>query len=201
MWSNYLTVAVRNLLRQKVYSLINIAGLAVGMACTILILLWVQVELSYDRFHENADVLYQVEADFHYDVGVDHENVTPFPAGPAFAAEIPEIAAAARYSWFSGLLFRYGDRAFFESDVQAVDPAFFRMFSFRFVKGKAETALEAPHSLVITESMAEKYFGDAEPIGKTVSLDNRHEFTVTGVIEDIPVNSSLQFAIAVRLSS
>ena len=196
MWKNYLTVAVRNLLRQKVYSLINIAGLAAGMACAVLILLWVQDELSYDRFHQNADQLYRVEQDQHYAEDTYHANVTPFPAGPAFEVEIPEIAVATRYSWNARVLLRCGDKVFFDP-IRGVDPAFFRMFSFPFVRGDSQTALDAPHSLVLTESMAEKYFGDVNPLGKTVSINNQHVFTVTGVVENFPENSSLDFEVAV----
>jgi putative ABC transport system permease protein len=196
MWKNYMTVAVRNLLRQKGYSAINIAGLAAGMVCAVLIMLWVQEELSYDRFHENAEWLYRVEADLSDAGGIYHTNVTPFPAGPAFAAEVPEILAAARCTW-TGLLFRYGEKVFFEEEILAVDRSFFSMFTFPFIGGEAETALDDPHSLVLTRSMAEKYFGDAEPVGKVITVNNRLEFRVTGLVEDSPVNSTLDFEIAI----
>ena len=168
MLGNYLKIALRNLLRHKGYSAINISGLAMGMACAILILLWVQDELSYDRFHENADLLYRVEENQHYSDGIYHVNVTPYPAGPAFAAEIPEVVHASRYTWAGGLLFRYGEKAFFEDDIQAVDPSFLRMFTFPLVDGDAETALDDPHSLILTRGMAEKYFGADDPLGKVI---------------------------------
>ena len=197
MWRNYLKVAIRNLIRHKGYSAINIAGLAIGMACAILILLWVQDELSFDRFHENADVLYRVEENQHYSAGAYHVNVTPFPAGPAFKEGIPEVAEASRLTWAGGLLFRYGEKAFFENDIRAVDPAFLRMFTFPLAQGDRETALDDPHSLILTREMAEKYFGDEEPIGKVISVDNQYEFTVTGIIEKLPENSSLRFSILI----
>jgi putative ABC transport system permease protein len=195
MLKNYLKVAVRNLIRHKGYSAINITGLAVGMACTVLILLWVQDELNYDRFHEKADVLYRVEENQHYSAGAYHVNVTPFPAGPAFEEGIPEIVAACRYTWAGGLLFRYGEKAFFENDIRAVDPAFLRIFTFPLVQGDRETALDDPHSLILTREMVEKYFGDEEPIGKVISVDNQYEFTVTGIVEKLPENSSLRFSV------
>lgn len=197
MWKSYLTIAVRNLIRHKGYSFINIAGLALGMACAILILLWVQDELSYDRFHENAELLYRVEEEQQYSAGLYHVNVTPYPAGPAFKEEIPEIVDASRYAWAGGLLFRYEEKAFFENDIQAVAPSFLRMFSFPLVKGVAETALEDPHSLILTRSVAKKYFGDDDPIGRVISVNNQYEFTVTGLIEETPENSSLHFAMLV----
>ena len=197
MWKNYLKVAIRNLIRHKGYSAINIAGLAIGMACAILILLWVQDELSFDRFHENADVLYRVEENQHYSAGAYHVNVTPFPAGPAFKEGIPEVAEASRLTWAGGLLFRYGEKAFFENDIRAVDPAFLRMFTFPLAQGDAETAFDDPHSLVLTREMAEKYFGADDPIGKVISVDNQYEFTVTGIVEKVPENSSLRFSILI----
>jgi putative ABC transport system permease protein len=197
MWRNYLKVAVRNLVRHRGYSAINISGLAVGMACAVLILLWVQDELSFDRFHKNAEALYRVEENQHYSAGAYHVNVTPFPAGPAFEEEIPEIVAACRYTWAGGLLFRYGEKAFFENDIRAVDPAFLCMFTFPLAQGDRETALDDPHSLILTREMAEKYFGDEEPIGKVISVDNQYEFTVTGIVEKVPENSSLRFSVLI----
>ena len=197
MWKSYLTIAVRNLIRHKGYSFINIAGLGMGMACAILILLWVQDELSYDRFHKNAGRLYRVEEEQQYSAGLYHVNVTPYPAGPAFKEGIPEIADASRYAWAGGLLFRYEEKAFFENDIQAVDPSFLRMFSFPLVKGVAETALEDPHSLILTRSVAKKYFGDEDPIGRVISVNNQYEFTVTGLIEEMPENSSLRFGMLI----
>ena len=199
MLRNYLKVAVRSLLRYRGYSAINIAGLAAGMACAVLILLWVRDELSYDRFHRDPDSLYQVQENQHYSAGVYHVNVTPYPAGPAFAAGIPEVLEMSRYSSTGGLLLRRGDKAFYEDDVRAVDPALLRMFTFPLARGDAETALDDPHSLVLTPSVARKYFGDMDPVGKVISVNNQHAFTVTGVLEEIPLNSSLRFAVLVPM--
>jgi len=199
MLRNYLKVAVRSLLRHRGYSAINIAGLAAGMACAVLILLWVRDELSFDRFHRDADSLYQVQENQHYSAGVYHVNVTPYPAGPAFAAGIPEVVEMSRYSWTGGLLLRHGDKAFYEDDVRAVDPAFLQMFTFPLASGRTETALDDPHSLVLTEAVARKYFGDVDPVGEVVSVNNQYAFTVTGVLEEIPLNSSLRFSILVPM--
>jgi len=193
MWSNYLKVAWRNIVRHKGYSFLNVFGLAVGMACALFILFWVQDELSYDRFHANAGTLYRVEQNQATGQGKFHVNVTPYPLGPALKAEIPEIKEATRAARPGDLLIRYGENAFFESRVIAVDPQIFQMFTFPLAKGDPATALSRPGSLVISEDMAKKYFGAAEPMGKNVSINNTHAFTVTGVMKNIPRNSSLRF--------
>ncbi len=193
MVKNYLKVAFRNIRRYKGYSFINIAGLAIGLACCLLITIWVLDELSYDRFHENAANLYRVEEDQHYSGRIFYVYVTPYPLGPALKAEIPEIMDATRVVWTGGVLFKHGDDAFFEDNGRAVDPSFLKMFTYPLLKGDKNTALDSPTSLIITEDLAKKYFGDVDPIGKVITLNNQHEFTVTGVLENIPHNSYLQF--------
>ncbi|MCK4645109.1 MAG: ABC transporter permease [Candidatus Aminicenantes bacterium] len=197
MFRNYFKIAMRNIRRHKGYSFINIAGLAIGMACCLLTLIWVLDELSYDTFHENAPDLYRVEENQHYSGRVYHVTVTPYPLAPALIEEVPEIIDATRYVGVGGQLLRYGDKVFYESRIKAVDPAFFRMFTFPFVKGDSKTALDDPFSLVISEEMAEKYFGEEDPIGKVFSGDNRFDFKVTGVMKNIPNNSYLQFDMVV----
>jgi len=129
MFRNYLITAFRSLIRQKGFSFINILGLAIGLAAALLILLWVQDELSFDRFHEHADRLYRVEEDQYYSGEVYHVNVTPYPSGPVWKDEIPEIEDACRYQWPSGLLFTYGEKAFYEGGCVAVDSTFFNLFT------------------------------------------------------------------------
>ncbi len=197
MIKNYITVALRNIFRHKSYSLINITGLALGMACCLLIMMWVLDELSYDRFHSNADQLYRVEQDQNYSGEIYHVTVTPYPMGPGIKAEIPEISDAARYTSPGTLLLRYGEKAFFESDVQAVDPSFLSMMTFPLISGIRETVLEKPHSLIISADMAEKYFGTDDPMGKTITVNNMYAFVITGVMANIPDNSSLQFEMLV----
>lgn len=197
MLKNYLKVILRNIRKHKGYSLINITGLAIGIACCLLISIWVLDELSYDRFHENAPLLYRVEEDQHYSGRLFHVSVTPYPLAPALIEEIPEIVDATRVVWSGGLLFRYGEKAFFEYGIRAVDPSFFQMFTFPFVKGDKDKALDSPYSLVIDEDIAKKYFGDEDPLGKVITVNNTHEFTVSGVMENVPHNSTLQFEVAV----
>jgi putative ABC transport system permease protein len=193
MIKNYILVTLRNIFKHKGYAFINITGLALGMACCLLISIWVLDELSYDRFHENAADLYRVEENQHYSGRVYHVTVTPYPLGPALKEEIAGIKDTTRVVWAGGQLFRYGDKAFFESDIRAVDPSFLRMFTFPLVSGDKDTALDAPHSLVISEETAEKYFPDEDPLGRVITVNNTVEFTVTGVMRDVPHNSYLQF--------
>jgi len=190
---NYLKIALRNIRKHPGYSVINIAGLAIGLACCLFILIWVLDELSYDKFHENAPYLYRVEENQYYSGRVYHVTVTPYPLAPALKADFPEIIEATQYVGVGGQLIRYGEKAFFETGIRAVAPAFFRMFTFPFVKGDSVTALDDPFSLVISEDIAEKYFGEEDPIGKAFSINNRYDMKVTGVMKNVPDNSYLQF--------
>jgi putative ABC transport system permease protein len=144
MFRNYLITALRTIVRQKGFSLINIMGLAVGLACALLILLWVQDELSYDRFQEHAGRLYQVEENQFYSGEVYHVTVTPYPSGPVWKEEIPEIEDACRYQWPSGMLFTRGEKSFYEGGCVAVDSSFFNMFTFPLLKGDPATVLTEP---------------------------------------------------------
>ena len=200
MLKNYLKVILRNIRKHKGYSFINITGLAIGMACCLLIAIWVLDELSYDKFHENAPHLYRVEEDQHYSGRMFHVRVTPYPLAPALIEEIPEIVDATRYVWTGGHLFRYGENAFFEYGIRAVDPSFFQMFDFPFIKGDKDNALDSPYSLVLDEDIAQKYFGDEDPLGRVITVNNTYEFTVSGVMKRISHNSSLRFEVAVPYS-
>ncbi len=200
MLKNYIKIALRNIRKHPGYSIINIAGLAIGLACCLFILIWVLDELSYDKFHENAPYLYRVEENQYYSGRVYHVTVTPYPLAPALKADFPEIIEATQYVGVGGQLIRYGEKAFFENGMTAVAPAFFRMFTFPFVKGDSRTALDDPFSMVISEEIAEKYFGDEDPIGKAFSINNKYDMKVTGVMKNVPNNSYLQFDIVLPYS-
>lgn len=175
--------------RHKGYSFINIAGLAIGMAICILILLWVQDELNFDRFHENAENIYRVNMnDQNYGVVWP---IVSIPVGPALKQEFPEVIDSVRVSDFSGLVTREEKK--FDEIGAYVDPSFFEIFSFPFVKGDPKTALSAPSSIVITQEMANKFFGTEDPLGKNLKLNNTLDFAVTGVIKDMPRNSHIHF--------
>jgi len=198
---NYLKTALRNLMAYKGYSLINILGLSVGMACFILIFLWVQDELSYDHFHENAHELYRVVQE-DYDHLNDSERATtsaPFALAALLKEEFPEVKETARVYSLGNFLLRYGDRSFYEDEFALVDPSFFKMFTFEFVKGDPQKNLEGLHSVIITEDAAKKYFGDEDPMGKILNMNNRFDITVAGVIKNIPGNSHFQFDFIARI--
>lgn len=191
MYKNYLKIALRNIRKHKAYSFINIAGLAMGMACCIMIFLWVQDELSFDRFHENGDDIYRIVCDWDKNNWKGVEG-TPGPLGPAIGSGIPEIIHPARVATHSSKVFKYGDKVFYEDRGIIADPALFKIFSFPFIEGNPETAFSKPSDIIITESFARKYFESENPISKTMQVDDQLA-TVKGVIEDIPQNSHIRF--------
>ena len=192
MLINYLKVALRNILRHQTQSFINIFGLALGMTCCFLMLMWVVDELSWDRFHTNASTLYRVEQDQPTPQGAFHVNLTPYPMGPALLAELPEVQNAARVAYPGVLLVRAGEKVFYESNAATVDPSYLEMFSFPLVRGDSKSALDDPSSIVLTEEVARKYFGNDDPLGKTLLVNSKYPFTVTGVLRNLPANTSLQ---------
>jgi len=197
LFRSYLKVAVRQILRQRVHSLINIVGLAVGMACFILIGLWVRDELSFDRFHEKKDRIFRILN------LLEDGDLIPSPTyalAPALKDLHPEVAEFSRViPWHSSLV-KHADKSFQEFGIHLADPGFFRMFTFPFIRGNPETALEDRHAIVLTERAADKYFGSEDPIGKVLFLAQENaDFTVTGVIADVPANSHLQFDLITRV--
>ncbi len=194
MFKNYLKITLRNIQKHKGYSFINIAGLSIGMTCFIVIMLYIQYEFSYDRFHENADYIYRIVMKQPGNVyqGIDVFNVTPGTLVPLLKAEYPEVEKAARISKGSGLIQANG-KSFVERSCLYVDPDFLQMFTFPMISGNSTTALTEPYSMVITQEMANKYFGDRSPIGETITHDNKTKYKVTGVVENIPENSHFTF--------
>ena len=195
MFSHYLTIAVRNLTRYKSYALNNILGLTIGFTCAISILLYVQNELSYDRYHENADRIYRI---------VEGSDVkTPPLLGPSLKEEFPEVEQFLRMQGTAGVwLMAHGDKVFYETEVAWTDGTLFELFSFPLLRGNPATALKDPFSVVITLSTARKIFGDEDPMGKVIVADNGFaDLRVTGVIEDIPENSHFKMDYFVSLST
>jgi hypothetical protein len=194
MLRNYIKVALRNIWRNKVFSFINVFGLALGLACSLLIILWVRDELRYDQFHERGAHLYQVMENQQWaGVEVSSTESTPGTLSPALEAEIPEVQFATKVSWDQEDLLTVGDKANKEKGHYA-SPDFFRMFSFPLVQGNARTAIASPTSIVISQTLARKYFGTEEDaMGKTIRVNNKDNFLVTGIMRDVPENSSLKF--------
>jgi putative ABC transport system permease protein len=191
MFRNYLLIALRLIKKNKLYSFINIFGLAIGLAACILILLWVNDELSFDRFHTKADQIYKVVCS---DLLSDEKYAVTTPAlGPAMEQEYPEILRATRYFEMDNLVVKAGDIKSLEDGIAFVDPSFLEMFSFPMIKGNPQTALSDPFSIVLTESQAQKYFGLEDPVGKTLTVAGNYDLLVNGLMKDPPLNSHLRF--------
>ncbi len=190
MLKNYIKIAWRNFIRHKWYSLLNVGGLAIGMACSILILLWVQNETSYDSFHTNADEIYRLTADAGNDF---RAAVSPAGMIAQLPDEIPEIKSSVRMSAPFEALIEIGDQKFKEAPIFYADINFLDVFTFPLIHGNPNTALSRPDGLLITASTAKKFFGTEKALGKTLKVDHKDTFTVTGVLADVPPNSHLQF--------
>jgi len=187
MIKNYIKTAIAHLVRSKTYSLISISSLTIGLAVCILLFLYVRHELSYDRFHKNADTIYRL-------CNPEHTYHAP-PAAQLLADNIPEIKAFTRILPRDYVLIEYRAKRFKEDKVAFSDADLFRIFSFKFKQGSPETALQAPLTIVISEKTAHKYFGKEDPVGKTLKLNNEASYTITGVMEDMPQNSHFRYDI------
>lgn len=194
MFRNYLITGIRNLLRQKGYTLIHVLGLTLGISCFTLILLFIRDELSYDRYHEKAGRIYRLTEKIE---PAEFSSSQPFSVAPAIAGEYPAIIEqAVRFFNMQAptLTLENGpDRRFNESRFFFVDSAVFEVFSFPFLKGDPKTALLEPFSVVLTDEMAEKYFGQEDPMGKTLRFEGAHDLKITGILHRIPANSHFRF--------
>ena len=192
MFKNYFKIAWRNLFRNKGFSITNILGLSIGMVCTILILLWVQDELTYDKFHANYNNIYQVMAnrDFNNQVFTDENMVLPL--AQSLESGSPQIKNAVVTTHPQPHIITYGD-AKLKKQGYTVSEHFFDMFSWKFIKGNAATAIPDAYSIVLTQSAAKALFGNADPINKVVRIDNEYNAKVTAILADVPGNSTFQF--------
>lgn len=192
MIRNYFKTTLRYIIRYPVHSFLNIAGLSIGMACAFLILLWIQDEWSYGRHYENADELYRVlENQYYAGEELFQVAVTPGPLAAALKEEYPEIIRASRYQSMDVTLEK--DNETMNESFAAIDQDFIRMFDIQFVQGDIETALADPNNIIITEEMANKYFGDENPMGKTFIVWRYFTFNVRGVVRKLPHNSHFNF--------
>lgn len=193
MLQSYLAIALRNLLRYPAYTLINIVGLAIGLAACMLILRYVWDELSYDRYHPHADRVYRIVDDIESAGQTVRTAGSPSGWGPALKRDFPEIELFARVRGTTSAWFiMHEEKRFYEQKVIWADAALLDMFSIPFVIGAPRTALKEPYSIVISEEMALKYFGEDDPMGKVLRGDNQWDFTVTGVMRNIPANSHMR---------
>jgi putative ABC transport system permease protein len=193
MFKSYLKTGWRNMKRQKGYSVINISGLALGMACSILIVFYIHHELSFDRFHENSERIFRVVVDATLSQSHVVVPAAQMPFGPTLARDYPEVAAAVRVRELPKTLVRNGDRSFYERGLLYADASFFEVFTFPLLSGDPRTALARAKTIVLTERAAERYFRGENPIGRALRFNDEAEYAVTGVMRDVPSQSQLQF--------
>jgi putative ABC transport system permease protein len=200
MFQNYLKSALRNIQKQKGYSLITLAGLFIGITCFVLISLYVRYEFSYDRFHTNAKNIYRVLVDTRETfMGKSQVTVTPGPLASAMQEEFPEVLKATKVE-SERVVMRYGEHRFAENHIYYVDPAFLDIFDFPLLAGDPRTALSKPNCLLISKDMTEKYFGQENPLGQTIHVDEK-DYQITGVLENIPGNTHFRFDFLASFSS
>ena len=193
MVKNYLKIAFRNLWKHRAYAFINVSGLAVGMACCLLIVLYIQDELRYDRHHEKADEIYRVWMDVKAP-GAEFELAsTMAPLGPALVADVPEVVQAARVSMGGERLVAHGEKRFYEEGFYFADSTIFDVFTYPLLRGNPQTALQAPFSVVLTEEAARKYFGEEDPMGQVLTLGNEYDFEITGILAPLPSYTHFKF--------
>jgi len=199
MFLNYIRIAVRNIVKRCSFSLINISGCAVGMTCSILILLWVTHGMDYDKFHENAGRIYRVVTELVQGDNSRYLATTPAPVSPALQQKFPEIESYARVYETGRKLVTYKEKKFLEARFYFADPQFFNMFSFPVSKGSVFGNQENLDYVVLTKEMSQKYFGKENPVGRILNVDGLGDLKVLAVLENIPENSHLKFDFVVRL--
>ncbi len=192
MFKNYLKTACRNILRSKGFSIINISGLAIGMASAIVIFLWIQNEVSYDRFHKTMDRLYEVWGNDVYDGGIQSGTSTPEIMAPVLKNDVPEIDKVSRISWGEDYLLAANNKNL-KAHGNLVDPDFLTMFSYPLLQGDENTVLKDPYSIVLTEKLKRNIFGNGDAIGKLIKVENDENYKVTGILKDLPNNTQFNF--------
>ncbi len=203
MFKNYIKIAWRNLRKHKLYSIINIVGLSVGVACSLMIALYVMHELSYDQFHEKADNIYRLNRDIKVGENFYHFAFTPAPVASFMKEQIPEVKKAVRLRNVGSFLVKRPEmsQSFKETRLICADSGFFDLFSFQLVEGNPSQQLKAPNSIVLSQKMAGKYFKNESPLNKSLILDGEETYKVTGVFENMPENSHIQFDFLISMST
>jgi putative ABC transport system permease protein len=199
MINNHLKISFRNLRKQKFYSIINITGLSIGLACTILITLFVQDELSFDRHHTNAGRIYRIANHIRFGGDDRHFAVSPAPLAAALMEEIPEVESATRFRQWGDFLVKKEVENFNENNVVWADPQIFQVFTIPLISGNPDEVLNEPNTMVMSESTAKKYFGEGDPINQTLVLNNSMNYKITGIYEDMPANSHFHFDIMLAM--
>ncbi|MCB9219972.1 MAG: ABC transporter permease [Ignavibacteriales bacterium] len=195
MFKNYVKVAFRNLLKYKAYSLSNILGLSVGMTCTILLVLFIQHEMSYDNYHKNADQIFRVAASYKLADQNYELTSTPAPLAKILLDEFPEVENAVRFRQKGSKVIKYKNNVFKEYNTVYADNSVFDIFAISLIKGNKGNVIVEPNTVAISEKAAKKYFGNEDPIGKVIRVGDSRDFNVTGVFEDMPENTHFEFDI------
>jgi putative ABC transport system permease protein len=193
MLKNLLKIAFRTIRKDKVYSAINVAGLTIGITCSLFLLLYILDELSYDRYHKNADTIYRVVSNIKEPDNAFTWAVVQIPLAEELRDNYPEVKNAVRFFGTDRTLYKNGDKQFYEEDFVLTDSTVFDMFTYEFTVGDPATALDAPFSIVLSESIAGKYFGKHQVLGESIQSQQGEEFKITGVIKDVPFNSHYRF--------
>ena len=194
MIANYLKVGFRNILRYKVYSSINLFGLAIGLAASLLIIFYIADELSYDHFQKDSDRIFRIASSGRFQGNEFKDAVSSPPIAASLLQNVPEVESAVRFFWWRMMPMRYGDKSFVEKKILVADSTFFRFFSFPLISGDPSTALQGTNKVVITESAAKRYFGAENPLGKIILRgEGKYANEITGIAKDPPTNSHLQF--------
>jgi putative ABC transport system permease protein len=201
MFMNYLKIAIRNLKKSKGNSLINILGLAAGIASCVIILLYVRNELGYDKFYKNADSIYRVFVKSSINGNESCNCKTAAPLGNTLARNFPEVITFTRIGFFGNHVLKYNDKLYRERHLYTADSNFFDVFSLPLINGNPKTVLSQPNSIVMTQSAAQKYFGNENPVGKILNADYQGAYIVTGLMKDFPVNSSFRCDILLSMST
>src|SRR6266496_4167316 len=193
MLKNYFKIAFRNLVKNKFYTSINITGLAVGLATCLLILLYVLDELSFDKYNKNANRIYRVNNEVRFGGNQFDLAITPALLGPTMVKEFPQVQQYTRIRWYGSFLVKKGNENIQEGRVGFADSTLFEVFTLPMIAGDANTALKEPHSLVITEKIAKKYFNSTDVVGKTMTINDTGNYKITAVIKNIPAQSHFNF--------
>jgi len=194
MLRSLILVALRNIRRDVTYSLINIIGLTIGITGSLILILYVFDDLSYDRYHEKSGRIYRISSRISEPDDAFNWSVTQVPLAPQLKADYPEVEEATRFIQSGRHLYGYEDKEFFEEEVSFADSNVFNVFDYEWIEGDPETALKEPNSIVLTRSFAERYFGSGSPLGKELTREDDRSFNVTGLIEDLPHNTNYTFS-------
>ena len=201
MFRNYLKVALRNLMKRKLHTAVNVFGLAIGIAACLLITLFVKDELAFDRYHDDYKQIYRIATRFKMAGQEGHFALAPAPCGRTLVKEVPEVIEAFRFRPKNEDIISYGDFHHKVEHVVFADANFFSFFNIPVVQGDPATMLTLPNTLAMSRSLAEKYFGTEDPIGRQVIIDKKHKYHVSGVYEDIPANTHFRFDVMYAMSS